>query len=311
MLKISLFLGTLLMGLSSSFQPFAYASDLTVSDDQAELQRCFSGPLPAYLVALKHSSMSFFDTQAALENSCADLGNPEFQSKQSIVARIGDAIFYPPGMAVSRNIPSVLRDMLGDDTTVKEYRVRLAALQKIKNRFERIKGAYLLAVSAQGQYAHDSDGNYFLMTPSKILNRAKQGKSGGVCRDFAKLLEWSLLQVNMSPTLSPELKQWGGLDEDSFSVQTVADSSAGHAWVEVILPVGSGEKQVFHHLHLDSTWYKTYSPLFPRRTIIPESQRRQLTEQCRAVSSCVQDLELRRVLKAKLAVPAANPEPCH
>jgi hypothetical protein len=132
-----------------------------------------------------------------------------------------------------------------------------------------------------------------LATPNVILKKGRKEKAGGECRDFAKLLEWSLLQVSRSLNRSQEMKDWGALDEESFSVRMVMDSEARHDWVDVLLPVGVGDRQIFHRISLDTTQYETYTPLFPRRTGTSTNVLSIYKRQCHKVEACLEIVNCR------------------
>ena len=286
----------LVWGLASG-QKFAGASECVNPNEARDLAACFSGPRPAYMVALKYSGLSASSTSTAIENACKDFDETDFQQERSLLGTaanvLGDML-----KPVFQDIPTVVETMLGGNQAVTDYKNRLAVIGRIKDRFVRIRKVYELVVESQGTY--DKEDNHTLMTPGIILGRAKAGKPSGVCRDFAKLLEWSLLAVNRSPALSEELKNWGGLDEDSFMVTQVFDVGSRHAWVEVLLPVGVGDAQVFHKMDLDTTFYKAYSPLYQRRTGPSERGLDALRTECRAVADCVQKLVVKYLPTSKL-----------
>lgn len=249
------------------------------------LRSCLGSPLPAYLVVLKNSGLEGKDAAQALRNACIDLKDPDFTGQAPLPGRllnpIGDL-----GSITQSEIPTLVADMLGDSTTVQEYKERLRAIGAVRNRYERLRRVYDLAVSRQGRY--DDADSVVIFTPNTILKRAKAGLAGGVCRDFSALLTWSLMQVNRSPELSPEIRSWGGLDEDSFFARQVSDVPARHAYVEVALPVGKGESQIFHHITLDTTYFKIFSPLFRRRSEITPAYRAQLLTECQTALTCLE-----------------------
>ncbi|HXH73926.1 MAG TPA: hypothetical protein VNJ08_03105 [Bacteriovoracaceae bacterium] len=270
------------------------------------VQSCYQGPLPASLVTLKKSGLSDFNAYKALENICNDLKSETFKNKVSLKGKVLHAVL-DVSFSVAQDIPSVISTMLGSDQNVKDYKAKLASIGQIQNRFARIRKVYELSVSAQGPY--DDGGGPIFSTPGRTINKTKDNKAWGQCRNFAQLLEWSLLQVNRSPFLPEDMKKWGALDEDSFMPKFVHDEDAGHAWVEVSLPVGIGGKQEFHKINLDTTWYKDYTPLYPRRGVVDAGKRNQLLAECSKVLSCVQKFAFKSIGEV-LSNPAPSGQHC-
>ncbi|MBI3555385.1 MAG: hypothetical protein HY074_03860 [Deltaproteobacteria bacterium] len=278
------------------------------ANEARELAGCFSGQRPPYLVSLRYSGLSAASTSKALDNACNELNEPSLQDRQSLGAKAVSTFGVVFGTTVNADIPTVLSEMFGTSQTRKDFEDKLADIGKIQDRFVRIRKVYELVVASQGKY---DDGNTFrIMTPSRLLEDAKAGRAAGVCRDFSKLLEWSLLKVNRSPAIAEPLKSFGGLDEDSFFASQVVDVGAGHAWVDIDLPVGMGDKQVFYKISLDTTFYDAYTPLFHRRQGLSQARRTEEKTECRAVQDCVQKVALKYLPKADALSPSPGAGYC-
>ncbi|MBI3555604.1 MAG: hypothetical protein HY074_05020 [Deltaproteobacteria bacterium] len=287
----------------------AYA-DCTNPDEARDLAACFAGPRPAYLVAFRYSKLSAAEMSTAVDDACREFNDDEMQAAPSILSKIGTVILDTVAAPIASEIPTVLGDMFGSSTVVKAYEARLAEIGKIRDRYVRIREVYELAIASQGAYDKENSAIQF-DTPSAVLENAKAGRPGGQCRDFAKLLEWSLLHVNRSPTLSEEYRKWGALDEDSFSVTRVNDAGHGHAWVDVLLPVGVGDKQVFHRLSLEPTNHKEhYVPLFQRRLGLSKEELDRYHDECVVVRKCADAVALKHLPTAKSIQPAPASGSC-
>jgi hypothetical protein len=247
-----------------------------------ELASCFGDPRPVYLEALAHSGFTAKELKAVLHDSCSDLRQTQVHGKKKLRYRMLDAFERATAESLLQAIPTMFTDVLDRSQVLKDYEARLAEIAKIKDRYVRIRKTYELAIASQGAY--DNTRKFKIMVPGNVLKPAKRGKPGGVCRDFAHLLVWSLMHVYRSP----ESNTFGGLDEDSFLPKFVADVQAGHAWVDVLLPVGLGDEQVFHRMSLDSTYYDSnYAPLFARRQGLPKAELERKHAECVAVLDCV------------------------
>lgn len=124
------------------------------------------------------------------------------------------------------------------------------------------------------------------------MKKAKETGIGGQCVEFSNLLTWSLLQVNRSPAMDPQVRAMGGLDQDSFMAQMVSDRE--HAWVEVLLPVVVGSEQQFEVIHLDTMQYDRFAPLFPRHADIKDVTRKNLIQECGRINECLEALAISR-----------------
>ncbi len=285
-------------------------ADCTDPSEARELAACFAGPRPAYLVVFRNSGLSAAQLGTAVDDACREFNDDELQAAPGILAKIGTVYLDAVAAPVAADIPTALADMFRNNSpVVKEYEARLAEIGKIRSRYVRIRKVYELAIASQGTY--DKDKSFQLDTPATVLENAKAGKPGGQCRDFAKLLEWSLLHVTRSPTLPAEYQKWGALDEDSFSVSRINDAGSQHAWVDVLLPVGVGDKQVFHRFSLDSTFHeKHYVPLFQRRLGLSKEENDRYHDECVAVRKCADAVALKHLPTAKAIQPAPATGTC-
>ncbi len=266
---------------------------------QGDYRVCFKSdkPLPGYLRAMRDSNMSAYDLEDAIQWACHELDDPIFfpdaRNDQTPIGPLGKAkaVGGALGSIFISGIPTGLMDIFGQNKTLSEYKQKLEQISKIQNPRERIRKVYELVVENQGK----SDKSPLRATydslrprsPSGILNKAKATGEGGVCRNFATLLDWSLMQVNMSPTLPKYYSTWKIPDENSFVSEIIFDP--WHEYVEVKIPNGKG---TFESFQLDPTipaegHTTAFLPLYPRHQGLNPSQREQLWRQCRDIRDCI------------------------
>lgn len=203
------------------------------------------------------------------------------------------------------DVPTVIKDyILGGNVILNEYRSKLDEIGKIENPHVRIRKVFELARSYQGSYHHNQRslkevlGKMFLMRGGigAQLQRAKSTGIGGQCRDFARLLTWSLMEVQRSPKISSQYRSWGTLDKNSFSARTVFSNSPEHVWVEVKIPKAEGKGiGDFDAIHLDSTYYEDFAPLYPRHSGVSKTKRMEIQKGCKSVLACLVSTRLDRV----------------
>lgn len=191
------------------------------------------------------------------------------------------------------------------------YAKRLASIAEIRDPIVRIRAVYSLVLKYQGAY--DSWGGFpnsvtglvfFSITPQNTINNAAWRGSGGVCRQFAQLLHWSLQQVaRISDSKSQNLgafdfnselmagwmPEW--VEVDANGKQTTRSTLFAHAWVRVHLPRFSpkGALVGFENFDLDSTQYNEgFAPLIPRLVGLPAEELARLRKDCAQMMKCLQ-----------------------
>jgi hypothetical protein len=171
----------------------------------------------------------------------------------------------------------------------RRYKAALDQIRKNPNPMDRIRAVYELAASYQGNYDYKGGGLKF-DTPGGNIDRAQRTGTSGVCRDFASLLQWSLMQVARHPSSVN-----GGLGPTDFSseIKTGFVPGGGHAWVRINLPNHDARGAItgFNRFDIDTTWYpEQFSILFPRLSSLSAANREKLINQCRTVENCLRSL---------------------
>lgn len=178
----------------------------------------------------------------------------------------------------------------------KSFQKELDRIKQVKNPMDRMKQVYDLVVRTQGEYdeytlgfATVRKGKVALTyTPGNLINSAEEYGTAGVCREFASLLQWSLLQVARHPD-----SKGMALGPNDFSSELVGgDVPIGaHAWVRAHLPKFNkdGQLQGFNDFDLDTTWYSEFSPVYPRRSGISEEERKILINESKEIAECLKN----------------------
>ncbi|OQW46945.1 MAG: hypothetical protein A4S09_03290 [Proteobacteria bacterium SG_bin7] len=188
------------------------------------------------------------------------------------------SLFY----LIYAEIPDAFRNLSHTEEEI-NYANQLTEIKKIPSAVERIKETYSLVIRHQKPYNYKltpSSNREIIYTPERTL------KYGGVCRDFARTLKWSLQQVAKSSstdrnaeTFTPEI-QWGHDGKDK-----------GHMWVSVNVPIRNtnGHIQRFAHIDLDSTNYNlSFVPLMPLSKNLSHQQMKQNFKSCQQIISCLE-----------------------
>lgn len=281
-----------MMAKTASF--FTAACILFSSFSAQAMNSCFAGrdPLFTPYAALNITSQ---ELGQSLKTACDELAKPSNYEKQDFVmaAFMGLSRFVGLGLIFGQGI-AAFSDMDGTPEQV-AYMAALQEIRQIENPMERIRLVYKLAAAAQGPYDYDNKGirtwthgKIFLAhTPENILNSQKKYGAAGVCREFAALLQWSLMQVARHPS-----SKTGGLSEKDFNseIATGAPGGQGHAWVRVHLPVHSETGMIlgFQEFDLDTTWHpERFAILSPRESGLSNADRQTLMRQCQQIYSCV------------------------
>jgi hypothetical protein len=273
----------------------AAVSSLSYADTSKE---CFRDKLP-YFQNFSQLSSSPKETLQFMATGCRELAFPKMTKAQSVTdvtesyvsSKIIFGLFGQAAASFSKLRGSSLQ---------KQFMAQLEAIKSIHNPMDRIQKVYELVGKNQGHYDYDTMGDrtmssgfgFFAETPNNVLNNAETRGTGGVCRDFASLLQWSLLQVARDSD-----SRSGPLGPHDFSSDFIANDittldgrRGGHAWVRVHLPQYNNRGKLigFNNFDLDTTWYpKIFSPLFPRLSGLSEQTRIKATLQCNEIVECL------------------------
>lgn len=260
---------------------------------------CYPENIQPFLTATRNLSYASegLSKYIAVNNACRDIeNNQNFLTSNAVYGALQKAIDV-----VKNDIPTaIFSTLLGGDKNLKLFKAELDKIAKFKDPYERIRKVYELVSTNQGEYddnqisrAHQGIDYgrriYLVNTPNAVLNISKKTGIGGVCRDFANLLYWSLNQVNISDGRRSR-SVMGGLDESSFSVRKVFSSD--HEWIQVLIPNKQKGSLEFDTIDLDTTYYRHYTPLHPRIPNLSNQDRASLLETCRAVSQCLSRIPL-------------------
>ncbi len=263
------------------------------SEADQGVRACFNdhGSGSPYLELMGQADLPPFDALTSVVTSCREVSsltkegldlNKKHPYLVEKIANIGEwLIFGLFGRAKSAFSKFDFTQMQ------KDYMKSLEKIKQNPERHERIRDVYLLAARYQGIYDYGSLAGFSLkhlsLSPESPLD-----KGGGVCRNFASLLAWSLLQV-ARPTGNKNM----ALDETSFSSDIVTGPGfrgGGHAWVRIKLPK-KREKMPgydFEEVDLDTTNYpNSFVALSPRHSGMPFKKLEETYRKCREVVSCL------------------------
>lgn len=276
------------------FFTVSHAAEINESTIEAN-NSCFSYTKSSFISLYSSlSNLSLVDKVQALNKTCDELNDAKNFKKNNIIELIinkgSDVI---GGGLFSGQAASAFSNLNNNDIQ-KKYKAQLEAIKEIPDRLERIRRVYMLASFYQGKYDDDTmgskaDRNGFFIgasRPENLIDSAQKDGSAGVCRHFASLLNWSLLQVSRWKH-SNKME----LTENDFSSTTTSGEygSGSHAWVRVNLPVKQKNGVLdFQHFDLDTTWYPgVFVPLFPRLSGLSETKRKELASECALVYTCL------------------------
>lgn len=257
---------------------------------------CFEKTLPFFQNFSKITGPDI-EKSATLVNACDELQTPEMTKGKTILGAAVNSFMTKVAFGITGHATGAF-DNLNGSQKQKSFRAELEKIKQIPNSMDRIKQVYDLVVRTQGHYDDDNMGKKNVLTgkviftdaPSNIINAAEKTGTGGVCRDFASLLQWSLLQVARGPH-----SKNSALEPNDFSSEFITGyvpvngGTGGHAWVRVHLPQynSTGQLTGFNNFDLDTTFYSDFSPLFPRLSgLSPENQQRAVRE-CTQIISCL------------------------
>ncbi|MBY0516715.1 MAG: hypothetical protein K2P81_07400 [Bacteriovoracaceae bacterium] len=238
------------------------------------------------LKILSKVSMPKRDLDMALFTACDELDDPTknesagfaqidpiYDQGVSVVSSV-IAGFYKEGIAA-------LAENLTGSPAQREYRAHLEMIKRIKDPHERLIRTWNLAKSHQGEYGPIVN---LLRNPGQIIDAAAEGKRGGICREFALLLAFSLRWV--ARPYGVEAPQFGGLGPYAFNA--TIRYSMRHAWVRVNMDKFENGKRVgLQTFDLDTTWHDVFAPLNPRRTGEERWEIAEKSRRCLKAIECV------------------------
>jgi hypothetical protein len=248
----------------------------------AEENSCFAveSRLPVFLKLIGQSSLDANTLLQTTYYACVELmdiktSKPGAEREHAERANSWDVPFVGP---LSVNIIEVLsgQTFIKLNDVLAEYAQKLWAIKAITNRYERIKQVYLLVNQYQGKYEHNANFSLILANPKDTLERSARTSYGGICRQFAELLHWSLDQV---------AEPFNYTKDDTYYTKIV--TSWNHMWVRVYLPTVHDGKNYVDTIDLDNTDHPdSYVPLRSRIRIV-EAKRKQIYEQCQRIQTCL------------------------
>ena len=262
---------------------------------------CFDKLKSHNLIALKEiqdTENNRLKILAGVDFACSELKNKDLHTSKSISEYPADIMAYTM-QAMFGGALSAFSNLQNNETQM-TYLNELNQIRQLKNRAERIRRVYELVSKTQGYHDYDSNGKdadvagfYFKsLMPGQIINQAQQTGSGGVCRHFASLLQWSLSQV----WLTSESRINGYLSENDFTstimMGKVTDNygvQGKHVWVRLNLPFYDKNGDIkFEQMDLDSDWYPNFFALLaPRRSGFSDSEREARYNECIEFYTCI------------------------
>ncbi len=241
-------------------------SSLSLAATKAErVNKCLADSGLNPLKALSKVSMPHEEKQRAMFTICDEMDDPaqnesaEFAQIDPLwdqaVSVVGAVFsgFYKEGIAA-------LAETLEGSPAQRRYKAHLEMIKRIKDPHERIIRVFNLARASQGSYGPIIN---LIRNPGQVIDAGAAGEAGGICREFAVLLAFSLRWV--ARPYGVQAPTFGGLGENAFNATVVY--SARHAWVRVSMAKMQNGRQVgIDQFDLDTTWHDVYTPLNPRRT---------------------------------------------
>lgn len=248
-------------------------------------QTCFENEaqLPEFLRTIAESSMTGQELLDATSFSCVELldihsadpgplqNHARFAQKNWDIPVLG-----PVSVKIAEYLSGA--ESLRLEDVRRDFSDQLKAIRSIKNRYERIHQTYRLVNQYQGKYDRTSKMPILSTNPKDTLERSAETSYGGVCRQFAELLKWSLNQVN---------HQDSDVINETFTA-TIA-SSWDHMWVRVKLPSENGNGFSEETIDLDNTDFPRIFVPLRSRTALSEDDRRAFDQQCHRIHSCLRE----------------------
>lgn len=250
----------------------------------SQYDRCFNGTLP-YFQNVRRASGTAAQRVLMLNRGCAELRRGDLTDAPGIGSSILGAVGQTLSAPLSGQAWAAFSTLNGNENQ-RRYQRQLDEIKRIPNPMERIKRVYELVARTQGSYNYGSNA-LRLGTPGNLIDTAAREGSAGVCRDFAALLQWSLMQV---ARYSGSTRMDLGPTDFSSEMKTGSTPAGGHAWVRVNLPNHDAQGRIigFNRFDLDTTWYpEQFSVLFPRNSSLSEANRTRLVRECSSVVNCL------------------------
>jgi hypothetical protein len=232
-----------------------------------------------------------------LELLCKELESEEMYEREGFLYKIALGITNFIGVGGLWGLGASAFSKLEGSPWQIEYKKQILEIKKIPDRIERIRQVYLLVSRTQGFYDYETAGlrtdfkegwMVGALRPENLIDSAHKYGTAGICRQFAALMYWSLLQVARA-----EGSVGGALGEGDFSMSFVSGEVPwdgkiiGHAWIRVHLPIRQNGILEFQDFDLDTTIFPgTFVMLIPRRSGLPTQERLDLISQCRQLQKC-------------------------
>jgi hypothetical protein len=233
---------------------------------------------------LNDSSFSEVDQIRSLLQSCRPL-NPthDYWSRLNNYRRLNGAL---EAIVFGRQrIVDSFRVMGGNELR-DQYMQELSRIREMPMASERVRAVYQLFLRYKTRYDRNrAAGNYdgrSMFTPGETL------ENPALCRDYSRLLVYSLNQVQTSTSADPR--------RETFTSRMIHGHArpmrdGGHTWVNVRLPE-TGENgliQGWYEISLDPTNITNgYSPLMPLNQNLIPSRRSEYHQTCLSIVECVQ-----------------------
>lgn len=244
-----------------------------------------SQPLACTGLAPKHQSFSFLhaiffqnapphEKLNQLEQACDQFVLPK--NKRLLEAR-GELKKMQSNKDLNQAVRDSFQDLVEDVTKtetaahplMQKYYQELIALNRYQDPYERMKQIYNLVIRSQGRYMptkkRDSQSEVTLSRVADTLIRAATTGEGGVCRDFAVLLAWSLNQANRDT------------NGNTLFLARLED-----LFTHVVVTVATDQGE----FSLDSTQFATFNPLPVPDLDSPASHLQKRANACHKVAEC-------------------------
>lgn len=242
----------------------------------------------------------------ALAIACNEIDWPKMNESSMIHYKAFTAYYKAVGVPVMGTAPAAF-SQLKSTSEEKRYMAELNRIKSIDSPIERIRQTYELAARNSGNYDYDSNGMkswasgllFGTNRPENLLKNKTLNGTVGVCREFASLLQWSLMQVSRhSDSKNMALNKNDFSSEiilDAVPTSKDSDEIGGHAWVRINLPIFKNDQIVdFTHFDIDTTWYPgAFSPLFPRRSGVTSNTQERAKGECKEISKCLTNIGLK------------------
>ncbi len=251
------------------------------------VRQCLKRSSLVPIQVLARSAMPQNELNMALFTLCDEMDDPSYPDTPARFAQYDP--WYDRAVSVVGTIISgvykegiaSLAETLEGSPAQQRYRAHLEMIKRIKDPYQRIQRTFHLARSSQGSYGNILN---LLRNPGQVIEAGANGEVGGLCREFAVLLAFSLRWV--ARPYGDVIPPFGGLSPDAFNV--TVEYSMQHAWVRVHMPKYEGGRMTgFNRFDLDSTWHESYIPLNPRRTGEKRQEIETKFKQCQRVVECV------------------------